>query len=57
MVGVESASAQRSVRIADDSRRARDSHRQAEVDELFAQWESEEAAQWQPTLEDVGKRK
>jgi hypothetical protein len=28
-------------RIADDSRSARDNHRQAEVDDLFARWESD----------------
>ena len=28
-------------RIADDSRLARDNHRQTEVDDLFAQWESD----------------
>ena len=28
-------------RIANNSRSARDNHRQAEVDDLFAQWESD----------------
>ncbi len=39
--GVESASPQLSVRLADDSHWARDNHRQAKVDDLFAQWESD----------------
>ena len=39
--GIECASPQRSVRITDDSRWARDNHLQAEVDDLFAQWESD----------------
>ncbi|MHB8973801.1 MAG: hypothetical protein ACYC3X_16635 [Pirellulaceae bacterium] len=38
---VESASPQRSVRLTDDSRGARGNHRQADVDDLFAQWASD----------------
>ena len=41
MAGVESSSPQPSVRIADDYRWASDNHRQAKVDDLFAQWESD----------------
>ena len=41
VAGVESSSPQQSIRLTDDSRRARDSHRQTEVDDLFAEWESD----------------
>jgi hypothetical protein len=30
-----------SLRIADDNRWARDNHRQTDVDDLFAQWDSD----------------
>jgi hypothetical protein len=44
VAGVESSSPQQSIRLTDDSRLARDNHRQAEVDDLFAQWDSDPLA-------------
>ncbi len=52
VAGVESASSQQSIRLTDDSRWASDNHRQTEVDDLFAQWESDPLALL--TLPDLG---